>query len=274
MKTDPADTLLVDLLATIAAWHTAKLHPDTLARSGARGAMHNYRRSGLIAWHPTGGARRELEATLRELTAAGLVTSGGSTQARSCGLTWAGVCRATCLTVGKAEIVAGFRLLALIDRLSRQAGGPDVPPSGEVPDYLLDPAIGRSWKNCGTRAGTVALARVLCRLEPAIVMRWVEVTTDTYGRRYYSLTDEGSEAVQHPPAIPTAGAENPELTDHYLATFDTEHRRAECASGGGNLVPRRLPGSQWWNPRKITTPAGTTGKPAGPRQHARKDDRP
>ena len=141
-----------------------------------------------------------------------------------------------------------------IARHAEAAGGPDVSPSGSVPEYLdgLAPEVGHWWSACvaGTQ-GPWRDARgcLFSDLEPAIYMRWVHVAADAHGRRWYRLTDAGRLALEKLPAVP-GNLPEPSMTDEYIRLSDEAFARA-CASEPRDTNQVHIPVScsRWWTPK-------------------------
>ena len=240
---------LVEVYAQTYAWHVASVRPGD--RDGAAEVAEDYSRDGAIPFHVEHGARRQRETLLRELSQAGLLLVSGNTQARRCGLTWAGVCRAVALTVGRGEIVKAFAVLDAIADYAKHAGGPDVSPSGSVPEYLLAPELGYWWKDCAPGKAEIMLARARLFDEalPALAMRWLTVAADCHGRRWFMLTATGKAALKVRPATPR-GLPEDTLTDFYLAEGDKAWETAcQAKPRDGNAVHIGVSASRSWTPK-------------------------
>jgi hypothetical protein len=154
------------------------------------------------------------------------------------------------LTVGGAEILKAFEIMEKVLAYAKRAGGPDVSPSGSVPEYLLAPSLGYWWKDCAPGEPDMMFTRSKLFNEalPALAMRWLHVSADCYGRRWFMLTAAGREALKNPPAIPP-GLPEDTLTDFYLSESDRAWLAAcQAQPRDKNAVHIPLPASRWWTP--------------------------
>lgn len=256
MKTPSNDETLVAIYARTYGWLIASVRPGE--RDGAAEVVDAFRRDGSIPYHVEHGTRREREAVLRELANDGLIVVSGNTQARCVALTWPGICRAVALTVESSELPKAFKIMRRVVGHAEDAGGPDVSPAGSVPEYLLAPMLGVWWADCAPAKQDMMLARgrLFCEALPALSMRWLHVSSDCYGRRWFNLTDAGTKALENPPAIPRGLPKKPTLTDFYLSEMDLAFDAAcRATPRDGNAVFVPVPASRWWEVRTaVCTP--------------------
>ncbi|MEI7436595.1 MAG: hypothetical protein WCL16_07300 [bacterium] len=249
-ETAKNDESLVQLYAEIYGWLNGAKGIGN--HDGACEVAEDYRDTGTIPFHGAPGARRQREAVLAALVKNKLIVVSGNTQARQCGLTWVGVCRAVALTVGTVELPKAFGIMRQIADYGNQAGGLEVSPNGAVPEYLLEPDLGTWWKDCKPELQSMMFARakLFNKLLPALVMRWVHVAIDRPGRRWFSLTPIGRQAALDTPVIPRGLPKDDPLLDFYIEASDAAWEKA-CAAKpkDTNRLFIGVSASRWWTPK-------------------------
>ena len=245
------DETLVTVYAQLYGWLIAAVRIGE--RDGAAEVTEACRKTGTIPFHLEHGTRREREAILKQLSSDGLLVVEGNTQARQCGLTWAGVCRAAALTEYPNGIFKTFEIMAEIAAHAEDAGGPDVSPSGSVPEYLLAPELGYWWKDCTQdkrEVFTLVRERIWCHTLPALAMRWLTVSADCIARRWFKLTERGHEALKNLPEIPRKLP--PESLWNFYEAESDRAWNAACAAKpkDRNAVHIGVSASRWWTPKE------------------------